>query len=169
MPAMAKDAKDAKDTKDAGETKPPKRWTLVVAILLVNLLTVGVVVAYFAIFHTAGASAAAAPPPPAPTTEYGPLHPLAPIVANLTDRSVGRFVRVTVHLEASNEEALPMVVAREIPIRHRLLIYFSELDAARAATPGGKEALREELVPAVNEVIGGELVRRVYFSEFVVQ
>nr|MCU0674512.1 flagellar basal body-associated FliL family protein [Myxococcota bacterium] len=159
-----------KDAKDSNDAKPAKRWPLVVAILLVNLLTVGGVVAYFALFHTAGASAAAAAPPPAPAaTEYGPLHPLAPIVANLPDRSAGRFVRVTVHLEAKDDEALATVVAREIPIRHRLLIYFSELDPTRAAAPGGKDVLREELVPAVNEVIGSELVRRVYFSEFVVQ
>lgn len=162
-------AKDAKEPGATPEAKPAKRWLLVVAVLLVNLLTLGGVVAYFTLFHTAGASAAAAPEAPPPASEYGPLHGLAPIVANLSDRTAGRFVRVTVHLEAKDEEALATVVAREIPIRHRLLIYFSELDATRAATPGGKDTLREELVPQVNEVIGSELVRRVYFSEFVVQ
>lgn len=162
-------AKDAKDSGATPEAKPAKRWPLVVAVLLVNLLTLGGVVGYFTLFHTTGASAAAAAPAEPPASEYGPLHGLAPIVANLPDRTAGRFVRVTVHLEAKDEEALVTVVAREIPIRHRLLVHFSELDAAVAAAPGGKDALREELLPMVNEVIGSDLVRRVYFSEFVVQ
>ena len=162
---MAKEEPEAKVT-----AKPARRWPLVIAIVLANLLTLGGVIGYFTFFHAgATTAAAAAPPPEAPATEYGPLHALSPIVANLTDRSAGRFVRVTVHLEAKDEESLATIVAREIPIRHRLLIYFSELDAQRANVAGGKEALREELVPAVNDMLGAELVRRVYFSEFVLQ
>lgn len=166
---MAEDAKDTEDEATADGAKPPKRWPLVLAIVVANLLTTGGVVGYFTFFHVGAGAAAAAPPPEPSATEYGPLHALSPIVANLTDRSVGRFVRVTLHLEAKDEESLATVVEREIPIRHRLLIYFSELDAQRANAAGGKDALREELVTAVNEVIGAELVRRVYFSEFVLQ
>lgn len=172
---MAKDAKNAKDPKVSegeaaeGAAKSPRRRRGILLLVVGCILGGGGVGGYFAYQHfVAGASAEAPLPEPEPTV-YGPLHQLAPIVANLTDRSAGRFVRVTLHLEAKDDEALVTVVEREVPIRHRLLIYFSELNPERAHAPGGKDALREELVTAVNEVIGAELVRRVYFSEFVLQ
>jgi flagellar FliL protein len=162
-------AKDGKETKPVTDAKPPRRWPLVVAVVMANLITLGGVIGYFSFFHAGAQTAAAAAPAEAPPTEYGPLHELTPLIANLSDRSAGRFVRVTVHLEAKDDDALATVAAREVPIRHRLLIFFSELDVAKASAPGGKEALRDELVPAINEVIGADLVRRVYFSEFVLQ
>ena len=56
-----------------------------------------------------------------------------------------------------------------MPIRSKLLIFFSQLDPSRIQDGEGKEAVREELVDAVNEVLGARVIRRVFYTEFVAQ
>ena len=153
---------------------------LVVILMLLNFVGIAGVGAYLVLFGDSGEASAEAqseegeegeahdPGGDDPYT-FGPLLEMEPIIVNMSGQGWGRFIRVTLHLELRNEEQTVNVQAAMVPVRNRLVIYFSELDPERTRTQGGKEEIREELVRVINDVIGAAMVRRVYYSEFVVQ
>ncbi len=94
---------------------------------------------------------------------------MTPLVANLNDEHIGRYIRVTMHLEVEDEETKVEVEEAIIPIRNRLVIYFSELSTLDANSSGSRERIRGDLVEAINEVLGAPKVRRVFYTDFVVQ
>lgn len=100
---------------------------------------------------------------------FGPLIQLDPLIVNLSGGRGGRYVRVTLHLEARQDERVPEIEAATVPIRNRLIIYFSAKTAEDLRTDGAKEAIQEELPRVVNDVLGAAMVKRVFYSEFVIQ
>ncbi len=164
--------KEEKPKGDEAAEAPPKKSKLLLIIALVNLLAVGGMGAYLVLFQApaaAAAPAAPAAPAPMPATSYGPLVEMTPLVANLNDERIGRYIRVTLHLEVPDEETKTKVEEAIIPIRNRLVIFFSELTTEQANASGARERIRGELVEAINEVLGAPLVRRVFYTDFVVQ
>ncbi|MEM9068654.1 MAG: flagellar basal body-associated FliL family protein [Myxococcota bacterium] len=158
------------ETKDAaGEEEPEKKKKpMVLIIVLINLIAVGGLGVYLIFFHTP--TVVAAPAEPAPReTEYGPLVELTPLVANLNDQHIGHYIRVAMHLEVADEETKLEVEQAIIPIRNRLVIYFSDLSTEQANSVGSRDRIREELVESINEVLGAPKVRRIFYTDFVVQ
>lgn len=171
---MADDKKDAKKEEESkDDEKKSKRSPLVLVIVIINLLAVGGMGAYMVFFQGPSQAQAAAPEeaaaPAAASTEYGPLVELTPLVANLNDEHIGHYIRVSMHLEVADEETKLEVEEALIPIRNRLVIYFSELTTEQTNASGARERIRGELVEAVNEVLGAPKVRRVFYTDFVVQ
>ncbi len=160
------------DEDKAQEEEAPKKKSklpIIIGIVVLNLVSVGGVGAYFIFFQAPAPAAAEAPPVEPLATEFGPLVELTPIIANLNDEHVGRYIRVTIHLEATNEETKLDVEEAIVPIRNRLVIYFAELTSEETMGLGSRERIRGELVEAINEVLGEPKVRRVFYTEFVVQ
>lgn len=164
--------KEEKPKDEEAAEAPKKKSKLMLIVVLFNMLAVGGMGAYLAFFQPPAAAAAPAAPaaaPPPPATSYGPLVEMTPLVANLNDERIGRYIRVTLHLEVADEETKTKVEEALIPIRNRLVIYFSELTTEQANSSGARERIRGELVEAINEVLGAPLVRRVFYTDFVVQ
>lgn len=163
--------KEEKPKDEEAAEAPKKKSKLMLIVVLFNMLAVGGMGAYLAFFQAPAAAAPAAPAaaPPPPATSYGPLVEMTPLVANLNDERIGRYIRVTLHLEVADEETKAKVEEALIPIRNRLVIYFSELTTEQANSSGARERIRGELVEAINEVLGAPLVRRVFYTDFVVQ
>ena len=170
---MADDKKDAKKEEESKDgEKPSKRSPLILVIVIINLLAVGGLGAYMVLFQGPSQAQAAAPEEPAAvegSTQYGPLVELTPLVANLNDEHIGHYIRVSMHLEVADEETKVQVEEALIPIRNRLVIYFSELTTEQTNASGARERIRGELVAAINEVLGAPKVRRVFYTDFVVQ
>ncbi|MDD9933852.1 MAG: flagellar basal body-associated FliL family protein [Myxococcales bacterium] len=149
------------------------RSRLIVVLAAVNLLAIGGV-AYFmlsgqsqAAAEGASESEPAADTPPKP--RFGPLIELPAIVANLKDPDAGRYVKVRLHLEVEDESKVEPVNALLVPIRSEALFYFSGITVEDTLGEENKERITEELFARVQEVCGEGLVRRLFFSEFVVQ
>ena len=68
-----------------------------------------------------------------------------------------------------DEEAKLAVENALVPIQNRMVIFFSELDPERTATAGSKAEIAEEVTELMNEVLGTDAIRRVYYTEFVIQ
>ncbi len=171
---MADDKKEAKKEEEPKEEAKPKRSPLILIIVIINLLAVGGLGAYMVFFQGPAQAQAAAPaaapaaPPMAPTA-FGPLVEMTPLVANLNDEHIGHYIRVSMHLEVTDEETKVQVEEALVPIRNRLVIYFSELTTEQTNASGARERIRGELVEAINEVLGAPKVRRVFYTDFVVQ
>lgn len=99
----------------------------------------------------------------------GALLPLDPFVANLADDGGKRYLKAALQVELF-EARVPAELETGLPqVRDLLLTLLSSKRFAEIATPQGKAQLRGEIVARVNRALGRDLVRAVYFTEFIVQ
>ena len=99
----------------------------------------------------------------------GPLLALEPFIANLADEDVTRYLKATFQVEFRGAAVPPGVDARLPQIRDLLLTLLTSKTFDDIRTPEGKQQLREEIIARVNSVLDRDLVRTVYFTEFIVQ
>lgn len=104
-----------------------------------------------------------------PDLKLGVLVELQPIVTNLSDPSVGRFIRVRAFVEVGNDEDKALIEKYMVPIRDHLVIYFSELPSERTLAAGEKAKMQKEIAESLNKMLTKSVVQRVFFNEFVVQ
>ncbi len=159
---MAEEEEVADDVKPASGDKTK----LILILILANLVMLGGIGAYLVLFSDSGD--AEAQPDPDPET-YGPLVELPTIIVNLAGQRWGRFMRVSMHIEARTEEQKLLAEAALVPIQNRMVIFFSELDPERTGEEGAKDEISEEIRLLINEVIGDDAIRRVFYTEFVIQ
>jgi len=160
----------ADDAPEPEEVDAPKRGNgLLLVIMLVNTLALIGGGVYFALFHQpASAEAPQAKPEPAPH-EVGPMVELEAIVANLAEDTASRFVKLKMHLEVEDPEDQPIVEAAIVPIRNAVLLHLSSLTVDQTVGADNKEQIRKALQEKINETLGAPKVRRIFFTEFVVQ
>jgi flagellar FliL protein len=103
-------------------------------------------------------------------TKFGPLIEIGTFVANLTSANgQSRYAKVALHVEAVNEEAKATVEAAVVPIRSESLLFLSGLSAEQVIGQEKIRQLQEDLQKRLTTLVGKNTVKRVYFSEFVVQ
>lgn len=151
-------------------SESPKRNGAKIAVAVVLVLAAGGAGAYFLLFAKhAGATAKAEAAAPAPKARFGPLVELQPLVANLNDPQAGRYVKMTIHLETVDEEAKTAVEAAIVPIRNEALMLLSGITVEETIGAENKQKLSTQLHEKTTGIVGKDVVRRVFFSEFVVQ
>lgn len=99
----------------------------------------------------------------------GQVIALDPIITNIGSTDEGRFVKVTVQLEVRTEEAKGRVEAASVPIRDAIIAHLSSLTPGETEGDVKKREIKERLRQLVNAEVQGNPVRRVYFTEFLVQ
>ena len=137
-----------------------------VAVLLVTIAAVGALAG-----HWVGlASQQRAEVRPAPARPVvGALVPLDPFIANLADEQGTRYLRATLQVELYEARVPDELQARLPQVRDLLLTLFTSKAFAEVRTPQGKAQLREEIVSRINRALQKDLVKAVYFTDFVVQ
>jgi len=163
--------KDQDSKADAKEEAPKNR--LVIILVIVNMVVVlaaaGGVVAFTALGGAANAAASDEGAAAGAMREIGPLMEVSDMVVNLSDESGTRYMRAGFQFELADGERQSDVEARMVPIRSAILLHLSGIGADEAMGRENREALLEALRDLVNEQLGGEHVRAVYFTTFVVQ
>jgi flagellar FliL protein len=102
--------------------------------------------------------------------KFGPLIEIGTFVANLTSANgQSRYAKVALHVEAVNEEAKVTLEAAVVPIRSESLLFLSGLSAEQVIGQEKIRQLQEDLQKRLTTLVGKNTVKRVYFSEFVVQ
>lgn len=94
---------------------------------------------------------------------------LAPFLVNLADPGGGHYLKATLTLELQNERASEWINARLPRVRDRVLLLLSSKESAELLSAEGKFRLRDDVLRAVNEMMGEDKVSAVYLTEFVVQ
>jgi len=104
-------------------------------------------------------------------SKFGPLLEVGSFVANLQSLpgQPPRYVKVSVSVEALNEEAKVRVEGALIPIKTEALMLLSNAKAEDVVGQERMLALSDALAKRVNKLIGKKSIKRVYFSELVVQ
>ena len=104
------------------------------------------------------------------TTSLAGLYtPLKTFIVNLADAGGRRYLKVRLGLELSNKE-----VKRELnmllpEVRDQIILALSSKTYQQIQGVAGKTVLREELAERANSVLKTGKVKKIYFSEFVVQ
>jgi len=92
---------------------------------------------------------------------------LDPFVVNLG--GPGSFLKMTIQVEINSPLDKPFIEARLPVIRDSIVILLSAKSAETVVSPEGKMKLKDEINIRINKALGKNLVKNVYYTEFVMQ
>lgn len=99
----------------------------------------------------------------------GQLVTLDSFVVNLSDPMGRRYLKTTLDVEVANAAAAAELTAAMPRIKDTLLLLLSSKSFADISSMDKKIELKNDIVSRLNQIIGKNKVRNVYFTEFVVQ
>jgi flagellar protein FliL len=138
--------------------------------ILVLVVVVGAVAGGggFLISKLSSGSAKAATPAPAATPHVGAIVSLDPLIVNLDEAGMSRYLKVTVDLELATE--LDDSGKRLLPrLRDRALLYLTALTTDQVQKSKTKLAIKDQIRTIAEEVFGKSQIRAVYLKELIVQ
>ena len=99
----------------------------------------------------------------------GATEALDPFIANLADEDGRRYLKATLQFEFFEHEVPTEFGVRQAQVRDAILTLMTSKTFAEIRSPQGKALLREELINRTNHVVHRDIVKAVYFTEFIVQ
>jgi len=99
----------------------------------------------------------------------GALLPLDSFIANLADEDGRRYLKATLQVEFFGARVPDEFNARVPQMRDLMLTLLTSKLFAEIRTPEGKAVLRAEIINRMNRAVNKDLVKAVYFTEFIVQ
>jgi len=170
---MAAEATAEAAEQGAAEAAAPKkgRGTLLLVVALVLVLAAGAGAAWYLGYLPFGhaASPEETEPEVHGTAEVGALHAFDPFLANLEDTDGNRYLKASLQVEFFEAEPPRDFEARVPQLRDLLLTLFTSKTYAEIRTPEGKALLRDDIINRINRTMGHDVVKAVYFTEFIVQ
>jgi len=98
-----------------------------------------------------------------------PIYKMTTMIANLADAGGRRYLRATMDLEMNKLEEEQKVQGRIAQIKDASLKIMSTRTFEDINSIPGKDSLRDEIIAKLNEILRGEIITNIYFSEFVIQ
>jgi flagellar basal body-associated protein FliL len=99
----------------------------------------------------------------------GKTYALEAFVVNILDRDRDRFLKVKTELELETEKLEEEIISRLPQIRDLIIGLLGSKTFEDVRTIEGKNFLREEMLLRINALLVTGEVRRIFFTEFVVQ
>jgi flagellar FliL protein len=99
----------------------------------------------------------------------GATYKLDPFIVNINDRERDRYLKLRAELELGKETAADALEKRNPEVRDLVISLLSSKSFEEIRTIEGKNFLREEIIVRLNALVGAGSVRKVFFTEFVVQ
>ena len=161
-------AGEKEEVKDAKEEQAPKKSKLKLIIIAVVVLLVGAGGFFGYSKYKKGKEANAVDEK---TEKVSIICPLKSFVVNLLDKKgVGkRYLKVTIQLEVGKEEDRALIENHNPQLRDTVLLLLSSQTLNEINTMEGKLELKQALLSRMKQILGDGIVRRIYFTEFVVQ
>lgn len=97
----------------------------------------------------------------------GMVLPLPPITVNLSEPSGRRYLKLGMEVEV-NSDVAAQLKAQNARIRDAIIMLLAGKSYGEVASPDGKVLLKAEIAARLNQILGGQKVVRVYFTDFVV-
>jgi flagellar FliL protein len=171
----AQSAGMSEDAAAAGPALPAQGNKMLLMIMLVFNVLIAGGLGYQVVMGQRGHAAAKAPAghegndKEKASEKFGPLVEIGSLVANLGAPGSGHYIKLTLHVETTNEETKKHVESALVPMRNEALLYLSSVDPQALAGQDRLRVISEEIRKHLVELVGKENVKRVYFSEFVIQ
>jgi flagellar FliL protein len=99
----------------------------------------------------------------------GALLPLDSFIVNLADEDGKRYLKATLQVEFFGPRVPDEFNVRLPQVRDLVLTLLTSKMFADIRTPEGKTVLRDEIINRMNRSLNNDLVKAVYFTEFIVQ
>jgi flagellar protein FliL len=99
----------------------------------------------------------------------GPVFSLDSFIVNLSDQGGKRYLRVTMGLELGDPKSAEELTKRLPQVRDNILMILPSRKVDELQTTEGKNSLRNEIISNLNVLLGKEVVKKIYFTEFVIQ
>jgi flagellar FliL protein len=91
------------------------------------------------------------------------------VVANLSGTLKSRFVKVSFSIEGDSDDFKSQIDPNKDKIIDSALGVLGALTVSELDQPGMKNIVRSDLIDAFNQTLAKPIVKRLYFSEFVIQ
>lgn len=187
------------EKKEAGEHEPKpgssnssgRKKLLVVAAVVLLTLGVGAPVGYFLLSKPAPAAneeeevkEAEIPAVEEEKPEVAVEHPgheaelgegeellgaIVPLDAFLVNLSGGKYIRLQVQAELETADIPRRFYSRVVPMRDQIITLLTQKTATELEDGAGKEKLKVAIRDIMNQHLRREDVRRIYFTQFVIQ
>ncbi len=96
--------------------------------------------------------------------------PLESIVVNLGGIGSNRYLRIQISLGVDSEDAQKKISEKTVILRDKMISFLSTKTVKALETEGGLFKLRLEIKDLLNKLLGsGDIIKQVYFSDFIVQ
>jgi flagellar FliL protein len=101
--------------------------------------------------------------------ELGPTFPLDIFIVNLAGTAGERYLKVNLELELKDSSLRAELEKREPQVRDTILLLLSSKTFEEVATFKGKTKIRNQITARLNGFLAPGSIKKVYFTEFVVQ
>ncbi|MGC8971031.1 MAG: flagellar basal body-associated FliL family protein [bacterium] len=92
------------------------------------------------------------------------------ILTNLANEgNIFHYIKVSVSLEVINSSAAKIVETEMPRIRDEIILVFNGAKVNELSTPAGIERVKERIIQRLNSLLNTKIVRKVLFTDMVVQ
>ena len=162
---MAKE--DAKKAEEGGGSK--NKMIIIIAVTVVLLIGIGV----GAYLYFGGDSALTPEQEQAllerRAMEIGPMVHIDSFIVNIVDDGEVRYLKAAITLEAESAQVAAELNQRMPQIQDAVLLLIGNKTFAELSDLQGRLQLRAELLNRINSLLLNGKVKRIYFTDFVVQ
>ncbi len=192
---MAKEKEEAAAGAQEGGKKKGKGKLLIIIVVVLVLVVAGVAVKMFVLGGKKKpakkkenteqqAAQQESAPPPEPTPSYAPVNEshltpvvVGPLIVNLADVGGDRYLKVKLILleipsaakKEKKEGEKEGISLQDAIIRDTIITVLSSKTSDDLLSVSGKEELKNELMTAINQALQRNLVRKIYFLDFIIQ
>jgi flagellar FliL protein len=97
------------------------------------------------------------------------LGAIVPFDAFLVNLSGGKYLRLQLQAEMEGSDVPRRLYGRIVPIRDAIITMLTQKTAGELEDTAGKDALKKQVREIMNEQLKRQDVRRIYFTQFVIQ
>jgi flagellar FliL protein len=163
---MAEGKEEVNDAKENQALKKSKLKWIIIITLIVLLVGAGGFFGYSMFKKNTKIKAATKE-----SQKVSIICPLKSFVVNLLDKRgvERRYLKVTIEVEVVNAADKQLIESNDPQLRDSVLLLLSDQTLNEINTMEGKLALKQELLSRMKQILGEGVVRRIFFTEFVVQ
>lgn len=99
----------------------------------------------------------------------GPMVTIESFIVNIIDDEESRYLKASITLEVDAEAASMELAQRMAQVQDSILLLIGNKTFAELSDLQGKIQLRAELLNKINSILKQGKVKRIYFTDFVVQ
>jgi flagellar FliL protein len=160
-----------KDAAEASEKAGDSKKLIIIIAAVVLLAIIGGGAAYFLLggkdekLDPEAEAAAMA----ASAKAVGPMVTIDTFVVNILDDEENRYLKAAITLEVDSSATVSEINARLPQLQDAILLLIGNKTFAELRDMQGKMQLRAELLNRINEILSKGNVKRIYFTDFVVQ
>lgn len=101
--------------------------------------------------------------------EAAALHVVDNLVVNPAASNGGRFLLTSIALEAVSPGETPLLEARDVELRDAMILVLGSKTVEELTDIGQRHIIADELLDAVEAIVGNHVVSRLFIPQFVIQ